>query len=64
LKDLLDLDQYPMWSYKSIERYGSIQYLTYTYLECKHREWSQTQKLTLGGTVRHIRMEHLGNLVV
>jgi len=64
LKDLLGFDQYQMWSYKSVERYWCIQYLTYAYLEFQRQEWSQTQELTLGDTVRHIRMEHLGNLVV
>lgn len=63
-KDLLGFDEYQMWSYKSIERYWCIQYLTYAYLEFQRQEWGQSQEMTLGDTVRRIRMEHLGNLVV
>ena len=63
-KALLGFDEYQMWSYKAIERYWCIQYLMYAYLEFQRQEWGHSQEMTLGDTVRRIRMEHLGNLVV
>ena len=63
-KDLLGFDEYQMWSYKAVGRYWCIQHLTYAYLEFQRQEWGQSQEMTLGDTVRRIRMEHLGNLVV
>jgi len=49
-----------MWSYKAIERYWCIQYLMYAYLEFLH-QGRVSYEMTLGNTVRRVRMDHLGS---
>ncbi|WP_158553347.1 IS701 family transposase [Peribacillus saganii] len=63
-KELLGFDQYQMLSFKAIERYWVIQYLTQNFLEVQRSEWSKGSPLSLGDTVRRIRSEMLGQLVV
>ncbi|MCF8568006.1 hypothetical protein LLE49_25100 [Alicyclobacillus tolerans] len=63
-KDLLGFDHYQMQSYQAIERFWTILYIVYAYLEFFQRlEWSGKQTLTLGDVVWRIRNEHLGNIV-
>jgi SRSO17 transposase len=63
-KELLGFDHYQLLSFKAIERYWVIQYLTQNFLEQQRYEWSKNSPLTLGDTVRRIRTEFLGQLVV
>ncbi|WP_142383430.1 hypothetical protein [Bacillus sp. V3-13] len=56
-KELMGFDQYQMLSFKAIERYWVIQYLTQNFLEQQRHEWSQNSSLTPGDTVRRIRTE-------
>jgi SRSO17 transposase len=63
-KDLLGFDQYQLLSYKGIERFWCIQFLTYNYLEHQRQEWQEGVPLTIGDVVRRIRKEHLGLIVV
>jgi hypothetical protein len=64
-KDLLGFDQYQLLSYKAIQRFWVIQFLTQNFLEIQRHEWSVGPKsLTLGDVVRRIRKEHFGQLVV
>lgn len=63
-KELLGFDQYQMLSFKAIERYWTIQFLVQNFLELQRYEWSKESTVTLGDTVRRIRSEMLGQLVV
>ena len=62
---MLGLDHYQMQSYQAIERFWTIQYLVYAYLEFQRLQWNLdcTYALTLGDVVWRIRNEYLGNLV-
>ena len=62
-KDMLGFDHYQMHTYQAIERFWTIQYLVYAYLEFQRLDWSNNPTLTLGDVVRRIRNEHLGNIV-
>ena len=62
-KDLLGFDQYQMQSYQAIERFWTIQYLVYAYLEFQRLQWTKEDAMTLGDVVRRIRNEYLGNIV-
>ncbi|WP_335871273.1 hypothetical protein [Bacillus sp. 2205SS5-2] len=64
LKDLLDFDHYQLLSYKGIERYWCIPFLTYNFLECQRKEWDKEGIITIGDTVRRIRKDHLGQLIL
>jgi SRSO17 transposase len=63
-KDLLGFDHYQLLSYKGIERYWCIQFLAYNFLECQRKEWEEEGIVTIGDTVRRIRKDHLGHLIV
>lgn len=63
-KELLGFDQYQLLSFKAIERYWVIQYLTQNFLEQQRHEWSKDSPITLGDTARKIRSDILGQLVV
>lgn len=63
-KELLGFDEYQLLSRKGIERFWSIEFLTYNYLEYQRQEWQQELPLTIGDVVRRIRKDHLGQLVV
>ena len=63
-KDLLGFDQYQLLSYKGIERFWCMQFLTYNFLEHQRQEWQQGIPLTIGDVVRRIRKDYLGQIVV
>ncbi|MDQ8736470.1 transposase [Paenibacillus sp. LHD-38] len=64
-KELLGFDQYQLLSFKGIERFWAIQFLTQNILEFQRQEWSKpSAKLTLGDVVRRIRYEHKGQLLL
>ena len=63
-KELLGFDQYQHLSHKGIELFWNLQFLVYTFLEHQRHEWGTSNFLTLGDVVRHLRQEHLGQLVV
>lgn len=63
-KDLLGFDQYQLLSYKGIERFWCMQFLTYNFLEHQRQEWQQDIPLTIGDVVRRIRKDYLGQIVV
>lgn len=63
-KELLGFDQYQLLSYKAIERYWCLQFLTYNFLEHQRQEWRNGTSLTIGDVVRRIRNEYLGQIVV
>ncbi|WP_239717383.1 transposase [Paenibacillus sp. 19GGS1-52] len=47
------------------ERYWTLQYLVYNFLELQRKEWSTSDNiLTLGDVVRRIRNEHFGQIIV
>jgi SRSO17 transposase len=65
LKELLGFDQYQLRSFYAIQRYWTLQYLVYNFLELQRKEWSQSDNpLTLGDVVRRIRNEHFGQIIV
>jgi len=65
LKELLGFDQYQLLSFKAIQRFWVIQFITQNFLELQRHEWSVgPTPLTLGDVVRRIRKEHFGQLVV
>lgn len=63
-KDLLGFDHYQLLSYKGIERYWCLQFLTYNFLEYQRKEWKKEGIVTIGDTVRRIRRDHLGQLIL
>lgn len=64
-KELLGFDQYQLLSFKAIQRFWVIQFLTQNFLELQRLEWSVgPQSMTLGDVARRIRKEHFGQLVV
>ncbi|NHM33288.1 transposase [Neobacillus terrae] len=63
-KELLGFDQYQVLSFKAIERYWAIQYLTQNFLEIQRYEWSTDSFHTLWDTVRRIRNDYFGQLVL
>jgi SRSO17 transposase len=63
-KELLGFDQYQLLSFKGINRYWAIQFLTQNLLELQRMEWSRpSAKLTLGDVVRRFRHEHKGQML-
>jgi SRSO17 transposase len=64
-KELLGFDQYQLLSFKGIERFWAIQFLTYNYLELQRQEWMKDgQAMTLGDVVARIRDEVFGQTIV
>ncbi|MDQ0415836.1 IS701 family transposase [Mesobacillus stamsii] len=63
-KDLLGFDHYQLLSYKGIERFWCLQFLTYNFLESQRKEWKEEGIVTIGDTVRRIRKDHLSQLIV
>ncbi len=64
-KEMLGFDQYQLLSYKAIQRFWAIQFLTYNYLELQRREWANDKtNLTLGDVVRRIRNDYIGQMVI
>jgi hypothetical protein len=64
-KDLLGFDQYQLLSYKGIERYWCMQFLTYNFLEHQRQEWYLPgNPMTIGDVVRRIRKDSLDQMVV
>ncbi|MBW8350172.1 transposase [Bacillus sp. IITD106] len=63
-KDLLGLDHYQLLSYKGIERYWFMQFFTYNFLEHQRKKWEKEGIVTIGDTVRRIRKDHFGQLIV
>jgi len=64
LKDLLGFDVYQLLSYKGIERFWCLQFLTINFLEHQRKEWEKEGPLTIGDTARRIRRDHLGQMIV
>ncbi len=63
-KELLGFDEYQLLSRKGIERFWTIEFITYNYLEYQRQEWQKEIPMTIGDVVRRIRKDHLGQLVV
>ncbi|MDV2887665.1 hypothetical protein RYX45_21075, partial [Alkalihalophilus pseudofirmus] len=63
-KVLLGFDPYQLLSHKGIERFWCLQFLTYNFLEFLRREWEKEGIVTIGDTVRRIRRDHLGQLIL
>jgi len=63
-KELLGFDEYQLLSRKGIERFWTIEFLTYNYLEYQRQEWEKERTMTIGDVVRRIRKDHLGQLVM
>jgi hypothetical protein len=64
-KEMLGFDQYQLLSYKAIQRFWAIQFLTYNFLEIQRKEWSSERfPLTLGDVVRRIRNDYIGQMVI
>lgn len=64
-KELLGFDQYQLLSFKGINRYWAIQFLTQNLLELQRLKWSKpSTKLTLGDVVRRFRHEHKGQMLL
>lgn len=63
-KELLGFDHYQLLSHKGIERFWCLQFLTYNFLEFLRREWEKEGIITIGDTVRRIRRDHLGQLIL
>lgn len=63
-KELLGFDHYQLLSHKGIERFWCLQFLTYNFLEFLRREWEKEGIVTIGDTVRRIRRDHLGQLIL
>ncbi len=63
-KELLGFDHYQLLSHKGIERFWCLQFLTYNFLEFLRREWEKEGIITIGDTVRRIRRDHFGQLIL
>lgn len=64
-KELLGFDQYQLRSFYAIQRYWTLQYFVYNFLELQRKEWSTSDNpLTMGDVVRRIRYEHFGQIIV
>lgn len=64
-KELLGFDHYQLLSFKGIQRFWAIQFLTQNALEFLRQEWADGgHKMTLGETVNRIRQEYLGQIIV
>jgi hypothetical protein len=63
-KELLGFDQYQHLSHKGIERFWTIQFLTYNILEFQRKKWEKGSSLTLGDVVHRIRKDCMGQLIV
>ncbi|MFD0872390.1 IS701 family transposase [Paenibacillus residui] len=64
-KELLGFDQYQLLSFRGIQRFWAIQFLTQNFLEFQRQEWMNGgTDVTLGDVVRRIREEFFGQIVV
>lgn len=64
-KEMIGFDQYQLLSFKGINRYWAIQFLTQNLLELQRMKWSKpSTKLTLGDVVRRFRHEHRGQMLL
>lgn len=64
-KELLGFDHYQLLSFKGIQRFWAIQFLTQNLLEFQRHEWSSRRhRFTLGDVVRRIRYEHRGQILL
>ncbi|MEC1721124.1 IS701 family transposase [Schinkia azotoformans] len=63
-KELLGFDEYQLLSYKGMERFWCIEFLTYNYVEYQRQTWQKELPLRISDVVWRIRKDHLCQLVV